>query len=145
MSNYWWRFTYAGEVSVTRKIYSRDDKTQEWSFTELELVRLPSGNCFGELALKNDQRRSATTTTVRDTHLAVLSKRYFELTLNTVSESAAYIQQFASMNIFRDWKYMKIKMIYDICQEVELPIHSYIYNEGDPLKCKKTRPRWAAQ
>ena len=48
-------------------------------------MRYKEGDCFGELALKNEAKRSATVWTLEDSHFAVLEKEYFNATFKNVN------------------------------------------------------------
>jgi CRP-like cAMP-binding protein len=41
-------------------------------YEDSELIQLANGNCFGEMALLNNDRRAATITAIQDTSFAVL-------------------------------------------------------------------------
>jgi CRP-like cAMP-binding protein len=126
-----------GKVKVTKKEYVEPTEEELKSgkpieyYVNMELIRLGTGACFGELALKNDDKRQATLTTVEDTHFAILDKEPFQLILKDIDQKVAYLQAFSSMKLFLNWQYTFIKNLYDLCSEKMFAINNVIYREGD--------------
>src|SRR5438105_12720146 len=58
----------SGRVQLTRMVRGR----------EAHLATLPPGEFFGEMAIVNNQPRSATATVLEDAHLLVIDARTFE-------------------------------------------------------------------
>lgn len=45
-----------GQVSINRKDYRYNEETKNYDAFKIELVKLNSGNCFGELALQKESK-----------------------------------------------------------------------------------------
>src|SRR5438045_3308321 len=58
----------SGHIQLTRRVRGR----------EAHLATLPPDEFFSEMAIINKQPRSATTTTIEESHLLVLDKRTFK-------------------------------------------------------------------
>jgi CRP-like cAMP-binding protein len=68
----------SGRVQLTRHVRGR----------EAHLATLPPGEFFGEMAIVNNQPRSATATVLEDAHLLVIDARTFEAMVRGNSEIA---------------------------------------------------------
>ncbi|KRX03844.1 Cyclic nucleotide-binding protein [Pseudocohnilembus persalinus] len=120
-----------GQISITQKEWVLDQESGEKVPNIKELVRLNSGNCFGELGLQNDARRVASAGAVIDSYLAVLEKQDFKDAISELNQDAAYIQYFGKMGFFKEWDYNKIKVIYDVSEEVQFSKDNFVFREGD--------------
>jgi CRP-like cAMP-binding protein len=68
----------SGRVQLTRRVRGR----------EAHLATLPPGEFFGEMAIINNQPRSATATVIEEAHLLVLDARTFEAMIRGNAEIA---------------------------------------------------------
>ncbi|CAD8086326.1 unnamed protein product [Paramecium primaurelia] len=117
-----------GRVSIHKRLLVQDQ------FEDKELIQLQDGQGFGELALENNEPRSASVKAILPTHLAVLEAEDYMVIKKTVinQQRQMYFEEFAKLSIFRDWKFMSIKSLFDVIKQNKYRLNHTIYKEGDP-------------
>ncbi|CAD8115040.1 unnamed protein product [Paramecium sonneborni] len=117
-----------GRVSIHKRILVQDE------FQDKELIQLQDGQAFGELALENNEPRSASVKAILPTHLAVLDAEDYMVIKKTVinQQRQMYFEEFAKLAIFKNWKFMSIKSLFDVIKQNKYGLNHIIYKEGDP-------------
>ncbi|CAK88155.1 unnamed protein product (macronuclear) [Paramecium tetraurelia] len=117
-----------GRVSIHKRMFVGD------CYQEKELIQMNDGQAFGELALENNEPRSASITAVIPTHLAVLDAEDYMVIKKTVinQQRQLYFEEFAKLSIFKDWKFMSIKSLFDVMKLNKFRLNHTVYKEGDP-------------
>ncbi|CAD8170103.1 unnamed protein product [Paramecium pentaurelia] len=117
-----------GRVSIHKRLLVQDE------FQDKELIQLQDGQGFGELALENNEPRSASVKAILPTHLAVLEAEDYMAIKKTVinQQRQMYFEEFAKLSIFRDWKFASIKSLFDVIKQIKYGLNHAIYREGDP-------------
>ncbi|CAD8100662.1 unnamed protein product [Paramecium sonneborni] len=117
-----------GRVSIHKRLLVQEE------FDDRELIQLSDGQCFGELALDNNEPRSASVKAILPTHLAVLEAEDYMVINKTVinQQRQIYFEEFAKLNIFKDWKFISIKSLFDVIKLNKYGFNHIIYKEGDP-------------
>ncbi|CAD8137303.1 unnamed protein product [Paramecium octaurelia] len=117
-----------GRVSIHKRMFLGD------CYQEKELIQMSDGQAFGELALENNEPRSASITAVIPTHLAVLDAEDYMVIKKTVinQQRQLYFEEFAKLSIFKDWKFMSIKSLFDVMKLNKFRLNHTVYKEGDP-------------
>ncbi|CAD8102436.1 unnamed protein product [Paramecium primaurelia] len=116
-----------GRVSIHKRILVQDE------FQDKELIQLQDGQAFGELALENNEPRSASVKAILPTHLAVLEAEDYMVIKKTVinQQRQMYFEEFAKLAIFKSWKFMSIKSLFDVIKQNKYGLNHIIYKEGD--------------
>ncbi|CAD8059491.1 unnamed protein product [Paramecium sonneborni] len=117
-----------GRVSIHKRMYVGD------CYQEKELIQMSDGQAFGELALENNEPRSATITAIAPTHLAVLDAEDYMVIKKSVinQQRQMYFEEFAKLSIFKDWKFMSVKSLFDVMKLNKFRLNHTVYKEGDP-------------
>ncbi|CAD8048017.1 unnamed protein product [Paramecium primaurelia] len=117
-----------GRVSIHKRMFVGD------CYQEKELIQMSDGQAFGELALENNEPRSASITAVIPTHLAVLDAEDYMVIKKTVinQQRQMYFEEFAKLSIFKDWKFMSVKSLFDVMKLNKFRLNHTVYKEGDP-------------
>ncbi|CAD8056601.1 unnamed protein product [Paramecium sonneborni] len=117
-----------GRVSIHKRLFVGD------CYQEKELIQMSDGQAFGELALENNEPRSASITAVAPTHLAVLDAEDYMVIKKTVinQQRQMYFEEFAKLSIFKDWKFMSVKSLFDVMKLNKFGLNHTVYKEGDP-------------
>ncbi|CAD8141766.1 unnamed protein product [Paramecium pentaurelia] len=117
-----------GRVSIHKRMFVGD------CYQEKELIQMSDGQAFGELALENNEPRSASITAVTPTHLAVLDAEDYMVIKKTVinQQRQMYFEEFAKLSIFKDWKFMSVKSLFDVMKLNKFRLNHTVYKEGDP-------------
>ncbi|EAS00751.1 cyclic nucleotide-binding domain protein (macronuclear) [Tetrahymena thermophila SB210] len=98
---------------------------------------LGDGSAFGELALLNNKPRLATIKTLRETHVATLSKENFNKILKEHEEQKIMkeIQFFEKVPAFKDFNQKQIRYLCLNNKTLETQKNEVIYDEKDPCDC----------
>ncbi|CAK88725.1 unnamed protein product (macronuclear) [Paramecium tetraurelia] len=117
-----------GKVSIHKRLMFQDE------IQDKELIQLQVGQAFGELALENNEPRSASVKAILPTHLAVLEAEDYMAIKKTVinQQRQMYFEEFARLSIFRDWKFASIKSLFDVIKQSKYGLNHPIFREGDP-------------
>ncbi|CAK87145.1 unnamed protein product (macronuclear) [Paramecium tetraurelia] len=117
-----------GRVSIHKRLLVQEE------FQDKELIQLQDGQGFGELALENNEPRSASVKAILPTHLAVLEAEDYMVIKKTVinQQRQMYFEEFAKLSIFRDWKFTSIKSLFDVIKQNKYRLNHTIFKEGDP-------------
>lgn len=93
------------------------------------------GESFGELALVNDEPRSASIKCERSCHFAVLEKKYYINLFKQILEEEikSNVSFYSQIELFSDWNYNKIKAFYNHSFRIQVKKGERIINEGDPI------------
>lgn len=85
--------------------------------------------------MDSESNRTATCRALEDTHLAFLNKENYLLVSKNVKSQLKrnYFEEFANLDIFKDWRFQDIKAFYDRSHIRKVCMHGVIYREGDPL------------
>lgn len=85
--------------------------------------------------MDSESTRTATCRAIEDTHLAYLNRENYHIIVKNVKSQLRrnYFEEFANLDIFRDWRFHDIKAFYDKAFIKKCCMHSIVYSEGDPL------------
>lgn len=98
----------------------------------MEVNVLTKGDSFGELALLSNKPRAAMIICREECDFAVLEKRDFVKILKASEEKKLLEEMnfFASLNIFKNWNFNLVKMLYVNTQTRACGLNEIVYEEG---------------
>ena len=128
---------FTGEVQVTKKgqdIYGFP--------TQVPIVRLSDGDCFGELALDDDETagiRTASATTAYFTRLLVLSRQTYQAQLQKATrEITRKTRDFLRRcPVFHEWPDKVLEGMCTVLKEKQFPCHTTLYEQVGVLDVDK--------
>ncbi|EAR84992.2 cyclic nucleotide-binding domain protein (macronuclear) [Tetrahymena thermophila SB210] len=106
-------------------------------YPQFDIVReLGAGDAFGEIALMNNARRTASIICKEETTFAVLSKQSYDKILSQYhqAEQEKNISFLRELTIFNQLGKSKLDALYRLMEKQELKRNQIVYSEGDPAK-----------
>ncbi|KAL4438362.1 hypothetical protein ABPG74_009785 [Tetrahymena malaccensis] len=106
-------------------------------YPQFDIVReLEAGDAFGEIALMNNARRTASIICKEETTFAVLSKQSYDKILSQYhqAEQEKNISFLRELTIFNQLGKSKLDALYRLMEKQELKRNQIVYSEGDPAK-----------
>ncbi|KAL4460804.1 hypothetical protein ABPG72_005652 [Tetrahymena utriculariae] len=125
------------EVQVSQTIEVDPKERIAAMFPQFDIVRqLEAGDAFGEIALMNNARRTASIICKEETTFAVLSKQSYDKILSQYhqAEQEKNISFLRELTIFNQLGKSKLDALYRLMEKQELKRNQIVYSEGDPAK-----------